>query len=81
MIAEFKIYEIVLQFAAGIKVLEERNTQLQKANADADVVEHHKQRRSLNELIGYNQNIDRNLEISIMVFSFKKCLEQTLLVP
>ena len=80
MVAEFKIYEILLQFAAGIKVLEEGNTQLQKANADA-AVENHKQWRSLDELIGYNQNIDRNLEISIMVYSFKKCLEQTLLVP
>ena len=48
---------------------EEGNTQFQKANADAAVRGE------------YNQNIDRNLEISIMVYSFKKCLEQTLLVP
>ena len=85
-----KINEILLQFAAGIKVLEDGNIELQKANiksekANTDAVvenreEQRKLRRSLNELIGYNQNIDRNVEIS-MVYSLKKYLEQTLLVP
>ncbi len=37
-------------------MLEEGNTELQKANADAAV-------RG-----GYNQDIDRNLEISIIVY-------------
>ena len=85
-----KINEILLQFAAGIKLLEDGNIELQKANiksekANADAAienreEQRKLRRSLNELIGYNQNIDRNMEIS-MVYSLKKYLEQTLLVP
>lgn len=78
-----KINEILLQFAAGIKVLEDANIKSEKANADAAIEnreEQRKLRRSLNELIGYNQNIDRNMEIS-MVYSLKKYLEQTLLVP
>ena len=78
-----KINDILLQFAAGIKVLEDANIKSEKANADAAVEnreEQRKLRRSLNELIGYNQNIDRNLEIS-MVRTLQKHLELTLLVP
>eukprot|EP01036_Dinobryon_divergens_P035050 gene35050-45372_t len=42
--------------------------------------ENRKLRRSLNELIGYNQNVDSNLEVS-MGFSFKSYLINTLNIP
>jgi hypothetical protein len=42
--------------------------------------EYRKMRRSLNELIGYNQNIDRSLEVS-MAFSFKSYLVNKLKIP
>ncbi len=64
-------------------MLQKANIRSEKANADAvaeNREEQRKLRRSLKERIGFNQNIERNLEIS-MVCSFKQYLEQTILVP
>jgi len=58
------------------KADEERREVDRKENEE----EHRKMRRSLNELIGYNQNVDRSLEVS-MAFSFKSYLVNKLKIP
>jgi hypothetical protein len=64
-----QIEEILFQMAREDRERWERNDE-----------ENRKLRRSLNELIGYNQNVDSNLEVS-MGFSFKNYLVNTLKIP
>eukprot|EP01035_Chromulina_nebulosa_P036852 gene36852-49704_t len=55
---------------------DERLKEVQKLDQE----EHRKMRRSLTDLIGYNQNVDKTLEVS-METSFKNFLVHTLKIP
>ena len=71
-----QIEEILIRIT---KADEQRRIENEQRRIEKDE-EHRKMRRSLNDLIGYNQNIDISLEVS-MALSFKSYLVNKLKIP